>query len=490
MRSENLLLALTVISTVRAASPDEWRSRSIYQIITDRFARPGGDTSAPCDTKAQSYCGGTYQGILDQLDYIQGMGIDSIWISPITAQIAEDTGSGSSYHGYWQSDIYGFNDKFGTAEELLALANELHARDMYLMVDVVVNHNGWDGDASSVDYSQFNPFSSQDQYNSPCEIDYEDQSSIEDCWLVTTGTSLPDLKTEDPAVAETYNSWITGLVANYSVDGLRIDTAKHVEKEFFPPFNKAAGVYCVGEVLDGDPAYTCPYQNYMDGVLNYPIYYPLLAAFQSTSGDINALVQELNTVSTACPDPFLLGIFSENHDTPRFASYTDDVALAQNVLAFNVLADGIPIIYAGQEQHFSGGQDPDNREAVWLSGFDTTATLYTHIAALNKIRSFAAKSEKEYIETLSTVAYSDAQTLAMVKGGVVTILTNAGAGGGDSQVTVDGTGYTGGDKVMDALSCEPLTVGDGGSLAVTLSGGMPKVFYPVAALAGSGICEA
>ena len=57
-----------------------------------------------------------------------------------------------------------------------------------------------------------------------------------------------------------------------TVDGLRIDTAKHVDKAFWPDFNKAAGVFITGEVFDGNPAYTCPYQNYMDSVLNYPMY--------------------------------------------------------------------------------------------------------------------------------------------------------------------------------------------------------------------------
>jgi alpha-amylase len=60
----------------------------------------------------------------------------------------------------------------------------------------------------------------------------------------------------------------------YTVDGLRIDTVKHVQKSFWPGYNSAAGVYCVGEVFDGDPAYTCPYQSYLDGVLNYPVYVP------------------------------------------------------------------------------------------------------------------------------------------------------------------------------------------------------------------------
>lgn len=55
------------------------------------------------------------------------------------------------------------------------------------------------------------------------------------------------------------------------VDGLRVDTVKHVDKGFWPEFNTAAGVYCMGEVFQGDPAYTYPYQDYMDGVLNFPL---------------------------------------------------------------------------------------------------------------------------------------------------------------------------------------------------------------------------
>lgn len=125
------------------------------------------------------------------------------------------------------------------------------------------------------------------------------------------------------------------LTWNHEVDGLRIDTVKHVQQSFWPGYNKAAGVYCVGEVFDGDPAYTCPYQNYLDGVLNYPMYglsdahptyanlpryYPLLNAFESSSGSISNLYSMINSVASDCADPTLLGNFIENHDNPRFAS--------------------------------------------------------------------------------------------------------------------------------------------------------------------------
>jgi alpha-amylase len=67
-----------VFSTASALSPVEWRSQSIYQVLTDRFARTDGSTTATCDTADQIYCGGSWQGIIDKLGYIQGMGFTAV----------------------------------------------------------------------------------------------------------------------------------------------------------------------------------------------------------------------------------------------------------------------------------------------------------------------------------------------------------------------------------------------------------------------------
>ena len=69
-----LLYALTVL----AATPAEWRTRIIYQVVTDRFARTDGSTTAPCDVEDFAYCGGTWQGLINKLDYIQGMGFTAV----------------------------------------------------------------------------------------------------------------------------------------------------------------------------------------------------------------------------------------------------------------------------------------------------------------------------------------------------------------------------------------------------------------------------
>lgn len=124
------VLGLAILQVANAAESDSWRSKSIYQVVTDRFALTNGSTTLACDTSLGLYCGGTWQGIINQLDYIQGMGFDAIWISPITTQLAGNTGDGTSYHGYWQTDIESVNSNFGTEADLQSLAAELHSRDM------------------------------------------------------------------------------------------------------------------------------------------------------------------------------------------------------------------------------------------------------------------------------------------------------------------------------------------------------------------------
>lgn len=123
-------LSLALVQSAFAANADQWRSRSIYQVMTDRFARSDGSTTATCDSSKGLYCGGSWQGLINKLDYISGMGFDAVWISPITKNLEETTVYGQAYHGYWQQDIYQVNEHFGSADDLKALAANLHARGM------------------------------------------------------------------------------------------------------------------------------------------------------------------------------------------------------------------------------------------------------------------------------------------------------------------------------------------------------------------------
>ncbi|EED21030.1 alpha-amylase, putative [Talaromyces stipitatus ATCC 10500] len=495
MKLSNVSLVWSILASMTLGlSAGQWRSQSIYFLLTDRFGLTSNSTTASCDVADGLYCGGSWQGVINHLDYIQGMGFTAIWITPVTENFEGDTQDGEAYHGYWQQNAYEVNAHYGSSSDLLALSNALHSRGMYLMVDIVVNNMAYDGPGTSVDYSIFNPFPSESYYHPYCLItNYNNQTDVEDCWEGDTYVSLPDLNTTQTYVKDTWNSWAKSFVANYSIDGLRIDSAAHIQEDFFPDFEDSAGVYCIGEVDDGDPAYVCPYQNYLSGVLNYPIYWQLLYAFESSSGSISNLYDMINTVKSDCADTTLLGNFIENHDNPRFASYTSDYSEAKNVISFIFLTDGIPILYYGQEQHFSGGNVPLNREALWPSDYSTTAQLYTHTATSNTIRTLAMGKDSGFLTYKNIPIYQDSNTIAMRKGTsglqLITILSNLGSSGSSYILSLSGSGYSSGTLLTELYTCINVTVSSSGIIAVPMASGEPRAFLPWSSVSGSSLCN-
>lgn len=197
-------------------------------------------------------------------------------------------------------------------------------------------------------------------------------------------------------------------------------------------------------------------------------------------------------MKSTCADTNLLGSFLENHDNPRFPSYTSDYSLAKNAVAFTILADGIPIIYQGQEQHFSGNGVPVNREALWLSGYSTSDPMHGHIALLNAIRNWAVYKDSGYTNYKQWPIYQDSHVIATRKGTdgtqMIGVFNNYGASGGSYTLTLSGTGYSAGQSVTEIFTCTQVTVDGNGNLAVPMAGGLPRVFYPTSVLPGSGLC--
>jgi alpha-amylase len=165
-------------------------------------------------------------------------------------------------------------------------------------------------------------------------------------------------------IAQTYNAWIKNLTSFYNIDGIRIDTVKHVRKDFWPAFVKNSGVFSIGEVLSNETDYTGDYTNYMDAVLDYPSWFAITQAFASTTGNIALIAQNIPETQKYFKNGGIsTGAFLENHDQPRFQSWTTDLSLVKNAMAYTFVTDGIPILYYGQEQGYTGGNEPANREA-------------------------------------------------------------------------------------------------------------------------------
>lgn len=296
------------------ATLEEWRDRSIYQVMTDRFAITSGTpfTVNGCPTALGPYCGGTWAGLMENLDYIQGMNFDAIWMSPIVAQLPQLTPDGRSYAGYWQQDLYSINYNFGSADDLHALIDEIHRRGMYYMMDVSVNHMAFSGAADKIEYSVLNPFDDEKYYHPYCELDYSGKNltSLEVCWLGSWFVPLVDLRTEDKAVQDIFGSWIKEMVANYSVDGLRIDTGVNVEPSFFTDFVESAGVFATAEIYLSNDTEACKWEETVGSIINYPLYWPLVAAF-TPYGSYDDLTAMMEAQKSSCKDTTALSTFSE-----------------------------------------------------------------------------------------------------------------------------------------------------------------------------------
>ncbi|KKY22763.1 putative alpha-amylase a type-1 2 [Phaeomoniella chlamydospora] len=411
------------------------------------------------------------------------MGFDAIWVSPITKQFEQNTGHGQAYHGYWQQDLYSLNKHFGTGDDLRALADELHKRGMFLMIDVVVGHTAWPGSRDTVDYTVFEPFNNESYYHSGDCLTADagsDPTQTQNCWLGDDVVALPDIRTEDDSIAKLLQSFVADTVKNFAADGIRIDSVVNISPGVLPGINKAAGVYCIGEVLQGATATACGYQDYMDGFINYAQYFPLIAMLKGNDAVAQTLVQELSAIQSKCKDPSLLGSFSENHDNPRLGYYTDDMSLASNAMAFDIMYDGIPIIYQGQEQKFSGGKSPYNREALWPSKYDQSAPLYKLASTLNSLRTQTIKANDSYLQYGSEVVYSDDHNIAFRKGyagdQVITIINNNGAIGTNFTLEIPETSFVQGANLTEVVGCTSVIVGSNSTFTATITNGMPAVY--------------
>ena len=396
------LIALLLLSSIYCKSKEEWKTRSIYQILTDRFAR----TSDTGNCNLSQYCGGNYQGLINKLDYIKGMGFDAIWISPIIENME------GSYHGYHLTNLYNLNYHFGSEDDFKALVTACHNKDIWVMVDVVANH--------------------------------------------------VDLKQENDWVTEQLVNWIHDLVQKYNIDGIRIDTIMEVPKWFWDKFRQSAGVFQIGEAFNGNPGYVADYQNHLDSVFNYPLYYAIKSSF---CGSFYELEKYWFNTRKVFPAPQYTATFVENHDNPRWLNECNDRAKFTNAAIFGLLWEGIPVFYYGGEQYFAGGADPNNREPLWYN-FDTSSTLYDLVARTNALRKKVNIWNFQIIQR-----YADHNFYAFTRGNVLACFTNIKS----SQRTITYHEFKNGDKLCNILFDGDCVTVSGSGIQINM-GEYPKVY--------------
>ncbi|SDD58521.1 pullulanase X25 domain-containing protein [Auraticoccus monumenti] len=306
--------------SLREAVTDE----QFYFVMADRFADgdpsnntgglPGGRLDHGFDpTDKGFYHGGDLAGVLDRLDYIEGLGTTAIWLTPsFKNQPVQGAGDAASagYHGYWITDFTQIDPHLGTNEEMRELIDAAHARGMKVYFDIITNHTADVIDYAEGRYSYVSkearpytdaagqPFDDADFAGTdtfpevdpatsfpytPVFREPADETAKVPAWLndprlyhnrgdsTFAGESsthgdfvgLDDLWTERSEVVEgmidIYSTW-----ARFGIDGFRVDTVKHVNLEFWQEFSPAVleaareeneDFFMFGEVYDANPAY-------------------------------------------------------------------------------------------------------------------------------------------------------------------------------------------------------------------------------------------
>ena len=429
---------------------------SIYFVMTDRFnnGKPendqayvgGGLLGNGYDPTSPLYWhGGDFVGLTEKLPYIKGLGFTSIWITPPVVQNWVQAGSGG-YHGYWGTDFTSVDPHLGTEAEFKAMVTKAHELGLKVIVDIVINHTGdviksaigmytyadsvempyKDSKGKSFDFTKFigkSTFPKLDVKKSfprPPFVSSYYKNIKKPAWLndVTnyhnrgdstfSGESnlygdfvgLDDLFTEKPEVVqgmiELWSSWIT----KFDIDGYRIDTAKHVNPEFWIAFlpkilaaAKQAGkpeFPIFGEIYDPDPYYLSSFitdQKY-PSVLDFGFQSKALG-YVRAQGQAYKLVDLFNTddvYTTATTSAYGQPTFLGNHDMGRVgralysATYQDDeLTFARAKLANEVLffSRGAPILYYGDEKGLVGTNgDSEARQDLFPTQVEAWQTDY------------------------------------------------------------------------------------------------------------------
>lgn len=142
-----------------------------------------------------------------------------------------------------------------------------------------------------------------------------------DCITTCRLAGLADLDQNNPDVSNKLLEWIKDLVQKYNIEGLRIDTVPEVYTYFWSSFNDAAGVFTMGEVFDGDMHYASQYIGPLDTVLDYPFFFQMKDIWINTKSMFGIRDFYNNWLKYVTIDDLkYMGLFTDNHDNPRFLS--------------------------------------------------------------------------------------------------------------------------------------------------------------------------
>jgi glycosidase len=356
-------------------SDDEWQNRIIYFALLDRFENGNADNDkahgdAECNNAqdAHAYQGGDLAGLKQRMESIVKLGANAVWVTPLYKGVPQKVGDNCGFPGYWAafSDPYEFelDPRFGSAEEFDEVLSEAHSKDIKVILDIVVNHAGYDAPLVEQRPEWFHDPRTSLKLGSP--------------EIFAPLAGLPDFNHRNPEAAEYLLELHKLWTERFKFDGIRMDTVKHVEPWYFRYWIngiKASrpDLFIFGELLDESYA---GYGQYLDagfaGLFNFPLRRSLIETFaKGSSVDLSASrTQEMISLFGQRQSRLMVTLL-DNHDVPRFMEEFPDemdpeVVHERYKLALTALLTlpGIPQLTYGNEVGMYGGADPDNRRMM------------------------------------------------------------------------------------------------------------------------------
>ena len=455
----------------------DWDEAVVYFMMTDRFfdGNESNNTASGADTYGDNpglYHGGDFAGVTAKLDYLQDLGVNTIWITPIVENIkgvavtdegSKDVPYNAAYHGYWASDFTKLNPTLGTTGEFETMISEAHKRGMRIMVDIVVNHAGYGTESTFADMLR--------------------DKSVSEGDIKSWQSGLPDFATENADVRAKLVEWQTAWMMDYGVDYFRVDTVKHVDSTTWAALKnsttkvnssfKMIGEYFgAGYASNGSSLGT----GQMDADLDFDFNDQ---ATSFVSGNISSVEKFLSARNSALNNTYMTGQFLSSHDEDGFKAalmngkkYTEDEATSAALVAatLQLTAKGIPVIYYGEEVGLSGLNNypyQTNRYDMDFSKATKDNVTYQHYKNLLSIRNaytdvFARGSRK-------VVASSDEEGYDVVSRsyGGTTLYVGMNIKDTAKEVKVP-VSLAAGTEVKDLYSGATYTVGSDKTVAVTI----------------------
>lgn len=356
-------------------TPDWVKQTVWYQIFPERFAN-GDQTNDPKNVKPwnpedhpgrDDFYGGDLQGIIDNLDYLQKLGINGLYLCPIF--------KASTNHKYDTVDYLEIDPAFGDKILFKKLVDEAHARGIKIMLDAVFNHIGknsmqWQDVIKNGPKSPYADWFHINSYPVKNYVDPTKDPSGPNYETFAFEEAMPKLNTANPKVQEYLLEIATYWVKYFDIDAWRLDVANEVDHHFWRKFHNALislkpDFYIVGEIwhnarpwLNGDE---------FSGVMNYP--YTLQVedhffAHKLSSKELIAQLSDQLMLYRDATNQVMLNTL-DSHDTARILTMAKgNQNLALQAMAFIFTQPGSPCIYYGDEVGMSGENDPDCRKPM------------------------------------------------------------------------------------------------------------------------------